>query len=76
MRNVWLIPSTQMLERLLRRAGFREVDVVDVTRTTPNEQRRTDWMRFESLENFLDADSPQTTVEGYPAPTRAVLIAR
>lgn len=76
MRNVWLIPSTQMLERLLRRAGFREVDVVDVTRTTPNEQRRTDWMRFESLENFLDADSPRTTVEGYPAPTRAVLIAR
>lgn len=76
MRNVWLIPSTRMLERLLKRAGFRDVDVVDVTRTTPAEQRPTDWMRFESLENFLDSGSPQKTVEGHPAPTRAVLIAR
>jgi len=75
MRNVWLIPSTLMLERLLRRCQFREVEVVDVTDTTTEEQRRTEWMTFESLADFLDPSDATRTVEGYPAPKRAVVIA-
>jgi tRNA (mo5U34)-methyltransferase len=50
--------------------------LVSIKRTTVEEQRSTDWMRFESLEQALDPDDPYKTVEGYPAPVRAVMIAR
>ena len=76
MRNVWFIPSAAMLRRWLERAGFRRVRLVDETRTTSAEQRVTPWMRFESLADFLDPTDPRRTVEGHPAPLRALLIAR
>jgi tRNA (mo5U34)-methyltransferase len=75
MRNVWFIPSVPMLTGWLERAGFRDVRVVDVTATTPEEQRSTEWMRFESLKDYLDPDDNTLTVEGYPAPVRAMVIA-
>ena len=40
-----------------------------------DEQRRTDWMMFESYRDFLDPDDPARTVEGYPAPWRVFLSA-
>jgi tRNA (mo5U34)-methyltransferase len=76
MRNVWFIPSVLALEGWLRRCGFESIRTVDVTPTTSDEQRRTDWMTFESLADFLDPDDPRSTVEGYPAPVRAVLVAQ
>ena len=76
MRNVWLIPSVLMLERLLKRCQFREIEVVDVSPTTTDEQRSTDWMTFESLADFLNPDDPTQTIEGYPGPQRAVILAR
>ena len=76
MRNVWLLPSTLMLERMLVRSGFQDVRLVDTSVTTPAEQRRTEWMRFESLTEFLSPDDPARTIEGEPAPQRAVLIAQ
>ena len=76
MRNVWFIPSPTALLGWLERAGFREARVVDVTPTTPAEQRRTDWMGFESLAEALDPRDPGRTVEGHPAPVRAVVVAR
>lgn len=75
MGNVWFIPSCPMLETWLRKCGFRKVRTVDVTPTTTDEQRRTEWMRFHSLANFLDPEDPTRTLEGYPAPTRAIVIA-
>lgn len=75
MRNVWFIPSTAMLELWLRRLGFVDIRTVDVGQTSLEEQRRTDWMRFESLADFLDPQDRHLTIEGYPAPKRAVLIA-
>jgi len=48
---------------------------VDVTATSTEEQRSTDWMRFNSLQDFLDPDDPKRTIEGYPGPLRATLIA-
>ncbi|HMT91950.1 tRNA 5-methoxyuridine(34)/uridine 5-oxyacetic acid(34) synthase CmoB [uncultured Thiothrix sp.] len=75
MRNVWFIPSVAMLELWLRRLGFEEIRTVDVTPTTTDEQRSTAWMRFESLKDFLDSQNVKRTVEGYPAPVRAVIIA-
>ncbi|MEZ5478242.1 MAG: tRNA 5-methoxyuridine(34)/uridine 5-oxyacetic acid(34) synthase CmoB [Thiolinea sp.] len=75
MRNVWFIPSVAMLELWLRRLGFVQVRCVDVNVTSTAEQRSTDWMRFESLADFLDPANSALTVEGYPAPRRAVIIA-
>jgi len=76
MGNVWFIPSPALLVRWLERCGFRDVRVVDVTPTTVGEQRRTGWMTFQSLADFLDPDDLSRTVEGYPAPVRAIAIAR
>lgn len=76
MRNVWFIPTVAMLERWLRRTGFVEIELLDLTETSANEQRRTEWMHFESLSEFLDPADYRRTIEGYPAPTRAVLKAR
>lgn len=76
MRNVWFIPSVPTLELWLRRAGFKDIRTVDVSVTTREEQRATDWMRFQSLQDFLDPQDPTRTVEGYPAPLRAAVVAR
>lgn len=75
MRNVWFIPSCLTLEGWLKRCGYRHVRLVDVTETTSEEQRSTDWMRFQSLPDFIDADNPALTVEGLPAPRRAIFLA-
>lgn len=76
MKNVWFIPTPATLVGWLRRCGYRDVRVIDVTLTTPEEQRSTDWMGFQSLQDFLDPDDPGKTVEGFPAPRRGILIAR
>lgn len=75
MRNVFFIPSAEALKSWLEKSGFVDVRIVDFALTTPEEQRRTDWMTSESLAEFLDPDDPSKTVEGYPAPLRAVLVA-
>ncbi len=75
MRNVWFIPSPGTLESWLEKTGFTHIRCIDVTPTTVNEQRPTDWMRFQSLPDFLDPDHPELTVEGLPAPRRAIFLA-
>jgi len=75
MRNVWFIPSPATLIGWLKRCGFGNARLLDVSPTTSEEQRSTDWMRFQSLPDFLDPDNPQKTREGYPAPRRAIFLA-
>ncbi|MFV8783686.1 tRNA 5-methoxyuridine(34)/uridine 5-oxyacetic acid(34) synthase CmoB [Microbulbifer sp. SA54] len=75
MRNVWFFPTTATLESWLRKSGFADVRTVDVDKTSLQEQRRTDWMTFESLVDFLDPNDHSKTVEGHPAPLRATLVA-
>jgi tRNA (mo5U34)-methyltransferase len=75
MRNVWFIPSTGQLESWLARCGFKDVRTVDITRTSVAEQRSTSWMTFESLADFLAPNDHTRTVEGHPAPIRAVVTA-
>ena len=76
MHNCFLLPTAECLTHWLQRCGFSNVAVVDQTVTTSDEQRRTDWMTFESLADFLDPADPTHTIEGYPAPQRSVVIAR
>lgn len=75
MANVWCIPSVAALELWLARCGFVDIRCVDITATTAGEQRATDWCGGESLSDFLDPADPGSTIEGYPAPLRAILIA-
>jgi len=75
MRNVWAIPGTGRLAHWVSAAGFDHCRLVNVVRTGVDEQRSTGWMQFESLDKALDPEDCSTTVEGHPAPVRAVLIA-
>ena len=76
MRNVWFIPSPATLLHWIKRCGFKEGRLLDVTRTTNVEQRATEWMHFESLADFVDPHDALKTIEGYPAPKRAIILAR
>ena len=75
MRNVWLLPTIAELETWLTRCGFSDIEIVDQSVTTTDEQRSTEWMTFESLREALDPDNPDLTVEGWPAPRRVVITA-
>ncbi|MCI0511519.1 tRNA (mo5U34)-methyltransferase [Chromohalobacter marismortui] len=76
MPNVYFLPSSKALAHWLRRCGFEDVRVVDEAPTSLEEQRSTEWMSFHSLADFLDPEDATLTREGYPAPRRAVLVAR
>jgi tRNA (mo5U34)-methyltransferase len=73
MRNVWFLPSIAAMTLWLQRCGFRDIKCVDATRTSCDEQRATEWMRFESLSIFLDPNDAEKTIEGHPAPLRLSL---
>jgi len=75
MGNVWFLPSVPTLLHWLQKVRFRNVRCVDVTATTVAEQRATDWMTFQSLADFLDPADASRTIEGYPGPRRAIVLA-
>ncbi len=75
MRNVWLLPTIAELTTWMKRSGYRDVEIVDRSITTTEEQRSTEWMTFESLREALDPDDRSKTVEGWPAPRRVVVTA-
>jgi tRNA (mo5U34)-methyltransferase len=75
MRNVWFLPSEKAMCAWLVRCGFNNVRVVNTDITTLEEQRKTDWVDSESLQDFLDPNDQSKTIEGYPAPKRAIFIA-
>lgn len=72
MHNVFELPNLNTLERWFKQAGFSRVQLIDVSKTTVDEQRATEWMRFHSLSDFLDQGDDSKTIEGYPAPVRAL----
>ncbi len=75
MHNVFFLPTVACLRGWLERAGFERIRCIDQTWTGTEEQRRTEWIRSESLSDFLDQQDSRKTVEGHPAPLRAVLLA-
>ncbi|WP_201549899.1 tRNA 5-methoxyuridine(34)/uridine 5-oxyacetic acid(34) synthase CmoB [Psychrobacter fjordensis] len=76
MNNVYFLPSVAALIGWLEKAGFSDVRCVDVAVTSTEEQRQTEWMTYHSLADFLDPNDSTKTMEGYPAPMRATLIAK
>ena len=74
--NIYFVPTINALKNWCFRAGFKEVEVLEIKQTNLDEQRKTDWIDGESLGDFLDEDNPNLTVEGYPAPKRVYIKAR
>lgn len=68
--GTYFVPTAQCLMHWLIRVGFREVECFCSHPMSSEEQRKTEWMTFESYEDFIDPADPTRTVEGYPAPLR------
>lgn len=75
MRNVWSLPTVPQLLAWLRETRYVKIELIDTSVTTIDEQRSTEWMTFESLEEALDPGDPSKTIEGWPAPHRVVVTA-
>ena len=73
MKNVWSIPTLEKLKSWLGLCRFEQIEVLDISQTTLQEQRQTDWMRSHSLNQFLNSKDHNYTIEGYPAPLRAMI---
>ncbi len=71
--NIYFVPTIKVLKNWCERAGFINIEVLDIISTTEDEQRSTPWIQGQSLENFLDSQDSTKTVEGYPAPKRAYI---
>lgn len=68
--NIYFIPTIKALQNWCERAKFKDFEILATKETDLAEQRKTDWIDGESLNNFLDKDNPKLTVEGYLAPKR------
>ena len=71
--NIYFIPTVNALKNWCYRAGFESIDVLDITKTSSQEQRKTQWIDTQSLEDFLDPTDDTKTIEGYPAPKRVYI---
>jgi tRNA (mo5U34)-methyltransferase len=68
--GTYFVPTGACLANWLFRAGFAQVQIFFSHQMSSQEQRRTEWMVFESYEDFIDSREPTLTREGYPAPIR------
>jgi tRNA (mo5U34)-methyltransferase len=71
--NVYFVPTVNALKNWCHRAGFKSVEVLMIKTTDKTEQRKTEWIDSQSLEDFLDPQNEHLTVEGYPAPKRVYI---
>lgn len=74
--NIYFVPTVNALKNWLNRAGFEDFEVIAITTTTDEEQRKTPWSFEQSLNDFLDPNDKNKTVEGYPAPKRVYIKAK
>lgn len=74
--GTYFVPTRLCLYNWLLRAGFSDINIFDFHPMSNQEQRKTDWMTFESYDDFIDPNNPERTVEGYPAPYRVYIKAR
>ncbi len=74
--NIYFIPTVNCFKNWLNRAGFKDIEVLEITTTDDKEQRVTPWTFGMSLDDFRDPADPTKTIEGYPAPKRVYLKAK
>lgn len=68
--GTYFVPTANCLVHWLIRVGFSEVECFCAHPMSSEEQRKTEWMTFESYSDFIAPNDPTRTVEGYPAPLR------
>ena len=68
--NIYFVPTISALKNWCMRAGFASFEVLETSLTCKDEQRKTEWIEGQSLEDFLDPDDSSKTIEGYPSPRR------
>lgn len=68
--GTYFVPTANCLMNWLTRVGFAGVECFCSHPMSSEEQRKTEWMTFESYADFIDPADPSRTVEGYPAPLR------
>ena len=71
--NIYFIPTVNCFKNWLSRAGFINIEVLEITTTDYKEQRVTPWTFGMSLDDFRDSNDYSKTIEGYPAPKRVYL---
>jgi tRNA (mo5U34)-methyltransferase len=81
MRNVYVVPTEELVLEWLEQAGLQAVRVGPPVLVTSAEQRRTSWSPGPSLEEFLevftadhDAEA-RRTCEGHGRPWRQIFVA-
>jgi tRNA (mo5U34)-methyltransferase len=72
MKNVYFIPTLKALYNWIEKANFKDIEFIGKKYTGLEEQRKTEWIEGESLNNFLTEDLSKT-IEGYPPPLRVYL---
>ena len=75
-RNVYFVPTSSCLIAWMKRAKFRDIELISVSEMTTHEQRSTEYAPFESLSDFLDPGDHTKTLEGFPAPCRVAILAK
>ncbi len=75
-KGYWFLPSLSVLQHWITRSKFEILYSGNMVATQQNEQKKSIWIRGESLEHFLDPNDNTKTIEGYPAPHRVLIIAR
>ncbi|MFW2366248.1 MAG: tRNA 5-methoxyuridine(34)/uridine 5-oxyacetic acid(34) synthase CmoB [Desulforhopalus sp.] len=74
--GTYFVPTGNCLCNWMKKAGFIDTQLFSSHAMSTEEQRRTDWMVFESYNDFIDPTNPQLTIEGYPAPWRVFVKGR
>lgn len=72
MSNIWFLPSSKALELWLKKVGFSDIKILDLSYTSLEEQRSTEFMQSQSLKDFLSEDQ-KTTKENLPPPQRILI---
>lgn len=75
-RNVYHVHSSRALMSLCKNVGFNNVEIFNERASSIDEQRKTGFAPYESLEDFLDKNDRSKTIEGYLSPNRAIILAR
>jgi tRNA (mo5U34)-methyltransferase len=68
--GTYFVPTGACLCNWMKKAGYSNIELFCSHPMSRAEQRRTEWMVFESYDDFIAPSDPTMTVEGYPAPWR------
>jgi tRNA (mo5U34)-methyltransferase len=71
--GTYFVPTGKCIYNWMKKAGFVDIKIFCSHPMSSKEQRKTEWMCFESYSDFINPENSDLTVEGYPAPCRVFL---